>query len=557
MQTSPTRLALAAAAGLVPGILGGFLLTPDAAEVAALRRIERDSLNAAGAANSSVAEAARTAGAEGRGAEGRGAAGHGARPSTGNATPNTAAGVPTGAGSVPAASDATPAGSALRDELLALIASGRLEAKLAENPDALLDLLVRLEVQLGQPAQALALLEGQANVSLGTWEQLYSLCAATHPDIASIAMRRAFHQHLATLDAGGLPATFEHPASHHLECLLNVDPSAALEMLALLRARSLVSTPELLTFEARALARNGQTDRARDVLLALMEDPEQYWTGLSTLVALDPTTAEQMLRENVGHAEWGNYANQQLLTLLTGQGRRLEAMELFESALAGGKADSGLWWQMIQSLDAATLDAELDRWLALGPVDMDVQQTLANHFANIGATKRSLECFADLWEQSLAGGGWLPQIPIGVVKAHPADALALLDSAASKLPENDEMWGDVADMYWMAGENDLAVAAWKHAQQLDPNDGEWTNKLDQAANGGSPIWTGEESSALGDTSDLWPQPGPLSLFDQPGSGGLGYWGESNIPPGGSFLGDSVQFDASGIYGLGYVEISDH
>jgi hypothetical protein len=109
----------------------------------------------------------------------------------------------------------------------------------------------------------------------------------------------------------------------------------------------------------------------------------------------------------------------------------------------------------------------------------------------------------------------------------------------------------------MAGENDLAVAAWKHAQQLDPNDGEWTNKLDQAANGGSPIWTGEESSALGDTGDLWPQPGPLSLFDQPGSGGLGYWGESNIPPGGSFLGDSVQFDASGIYGLGYVEISDH
>jgi tetratricopeptide (TPR) repeat protein len=546
MPSSSSRLALAAAAGLLPGVLGGFFLTPDPTEVAALRRVEQGGTGRASSPSS--AQGGSTAGAA-NGETRAPASTVGGAPRGTPAPTNTAA-------NGPAAADEA-AGSALRDELLALIASGRLEGKLAENPDALLDLLVRLEVQMGRPGEALALLERQENVSMATWEQLFHLCGLANPDIGAIAMRHAFDLHLASLDASGLPTLFEHPATQHLEFMLNVDPTAALEMLALLRARGMASTAETLTLEARALAKNGQVDRARDVLLALMEDPEQYWTGLSTLTTLDPTTAEEKLRENLQHPEWGAYANSQLVALLTGQGRRLEALEAFEGALAAGTADSSLWYQVIQSLDAATLELELDRWLAMGPVDFDVQQTLANHFAAIGATKRSLESFAALWEQSFQQGGWLPQIPLEVLKAHPSDALALLDSAASKLPENDEMWGDVADMYWMAGEHDLAVAAWEHAKQLDPNDGEWTNKLDQASSGGSPVWTGEQTSALGDTSDLWPQDTPLSLFEQLGYGGMGYWDSSGMAfeSVNTFGGAGISIDA-GLQSLGYVDFSN-
>ena len=43
--------------------------------------------------------------------------------------------------------------------------------------------------------------------------------------------------------------------------------------------------------------------------------------------------------------------------------------------------------------------------------------------------------------------------------------------------ENDELWGDMGDAYWRAGRRDDAHQAWLHARMLDPDDGEWSSKL--------------------------------------------------------------------------------
>ena len=50
---------------------------------------------------------------------------------------------------------------------------------------------------------------------------------------------------------------------------------------------------------------------------------------------------------------------------------------------------------------------------------------------------------------------------------------------ACKADQDDEVWGDLADEYWRAGEHELAKQAWQRAHGMDPGDGEWTVEFDR------------------------------------------------------------------------------
>jgi tetratricopeptide (TPR) repeat protein len=293
-------------------------------------------------------------------------------------------------------------------------------------------------------------------------------------------------------------------------------------------------------------------DRARDMLEELVADPEQFASALSHLATVDPRAAEVHLRAALA-GEWSGWARGQLLGLLVGQGRTLESLEIFEQSLAAGLADSSTWWQMLTSLPRTTIDAELERWLALGPQNVDALNSIANFYTGQGDTQRALDMFEQMWSTALEQGAYLPQLPYDLIKAQPGGALALLDQAQGSLPENDEMWGDLADAYWQAGEEELAVAAWQHAKELDPDDGEWTGKLATAANGGVPVWMGEQAGPLGDTTDLWSQPPPLNLFDGYAPVGLGYWeGDLEVEFGGIPLLGGTSDVAGNLVQVGYV-----
>jgi tetratricopeptide (TPR) repeat protein len=44
-------------------------------------------------------------------------------------------------------------------------------------------------------------------------------------------------------------------------------------------------------------------------------------------------------------------------------------------------------------------------------------------------------------------------------------------------PENDELWGDLGDLYAAAGDRETALHHYRYAMSLDPDDGEWQRKV--------------------------------------------------------------------------------
>lgn len=497
------RIALAATAGLLPGLVVGFLAAPEDplatrsdSATSQLNRIEEPAVANEEEAQEQVAGTRRTTDEVER--------------------------VP-GSRLSDANSDRT-AEWTLVDELKALLASGRIETMAGQDQQNLRALLVRLHVQLGDAPGALALIESfeglDSEQRIGLYDQLLNLASADYPEIAALAAERAMRVYIEGLD-GTTPPTFSYPYDHYLTQLRTLDPHRSLELLAELRALGMEDGITLTLFEIEALAAAGRTGQALALAQALIDDPETLMQGLDALAKVDPVQGEAELRKQLEgpHANW---ARTKLISMLTGQGRPLEAIEMFEGALANGTADAFMWSQLLNGVPRKFVDAMLDDWLAAGDADFGALQSIANYYQSQGDTWATLDAYEQLWAKALESGAWLQQLPWEVIKAHPTEALALLDMAAGQVGDNDEMWGDLADTYWQAGATNEAIAAWETAMNLDPNDSEWTNKLDAAANGQSPIWI-QPDSQLGDVADLYPQD---VEFDILGGGSNGFPGQS-------------------------------
>lgn len=503
-STSPAlRLAVAAAVGLLPGVALGFLGAPDGST--APGSIE-------GSSNDGVEE-------------------------TADATTRTPVTAPTS--SVPVTESTDPIGRALveaieddldpevartlLDELHELLASGRIERSLSER-GGLHDLLVRLYVAAGEAERALAMIDGIEDTAerMRLYDVLIAQALVSAPEVVADAADRALRLHLSGF-TGDAVVGFEYPVSHLMNTLATIDPSRALDLLALLRSSGMEDNTTVTFYEVRLLAAAGLLDNARQIATSMLEDPQLFTQGIEALMQCDVQLAEQELR-NALEGNNGAWARQRLLGMLAEQGRTSEAIVLFEDALAAGLADESSWNALLYGLPKNMVDAHVDAWLAMvEDPSIATLQSVANYYAGQGDTWSTLEAYKDLWAKALESGSWLQQLPYDVVQAHPSEVLALLDSAIASDPSSDEVWGDLADAYWQAGAEAEAVAAWEKAHEMDPGDSEWTGKLDKAENGQDPIWVPEDLG-LGDTSDLYPQSSPLHVYDSANPWGWGHGG---------------------------------
>ena len=51
---------------------------------------------------------------------------------------------------------------------------------------------------------------------------------------------------------------------------------------------------------------------------------------------------------------------------------------------------------------------------------------------------------------------------------------------------NDELWGDLGDLYWTLGLHQDAQRCWERASLIDPGDGEWSGNLGAIFDGSDP-----------------------------------------------------------------------
>jgi tetratricopeptide (TPR) repeat protein len=66
---------------------------------------------------------------------------------------------------------------------------------------------------------------------------------------------------------------------------------------------------------------------------------------------------------------------------------------------------------------------------------------------------------------------------VALHELQPRNRVGRLERKALRDPTNDELWGDVADELVMAGEIDKALRYYVHALRIDPTDEEWISKV--------------------------------------------------------------------------------
>ena len=218
---------------------------------------------------------------------------------------------------------------------------------------------------------------------------------------------------------------------------------------------------------------------------------------------------------------------QQLLSLMIGQGRTEEALELLEGALENDADNiADLLGSALREMPAEVIAEHLDDWIArANSNDPVLWNTVAQHLLSAGDLAGATEHFTQGWERSVnANANYLNSLPAELLEHDPGAVLQTLDRLRDVAGDRDEVWGDIADHYWRLGQTELARDAWARASEIDPSDGEWSGKLskyDQGVNpvGGSKTPAGFSDAGENQSTEKPPHANPFYNANPFGGGG--------------------------------------
>ena len=188
-----------------------------------------------------------------------------------------------------------------------------------------------------------------------------------------------------------------------------------------------------------------------DVLRSMdrIEDAcEQYRNAL----ALDPTDSEW--RDNVAQCEGG------VMTRVP-EGHEGESSHLLSTIESDNEQDP------------AVEIASLERLLESEPDNDEYLGRLGMLLASQGSLERGTELLKRAMQIDPTDMSW-PRL-FSALTGQPR--LDLLQEMVLLHPENDELHGDLGDMFVDLGRQDEAATAYKEATRLDPEDQEWKDKL--------------------------------------------------------------------------------
>jgi cytochrome c-type biogenesis protein CcmH/NrfG len=126
-------------------------------------------------------------------------------------------------------------------------------------------------------------------------------------------------------------------------------------------------------------------------------------------------------------------------------------------------------------------------------LEVDPQAALPRLLAAVAANPQNDELWGDLGDARHATGdragareAWERAASIEpgdnewqrkLAELDPARALADLEARTRESARDDEAWGELGNAYLALGRRAEALATYRHALELDPDDGEWPGKI--------------------------------------------------------------------------------
>ncbi|MEZ5978557.1 MAG: hypothetical protein R3F34_10095 [Planctomycetota bacterium] len=375
--------------------------------------------------------------------------------------------------------DALVAEHPLLGELSKVLGSDALVAAVAADEEEAARFLMHLYLGMGDLDAALDLAR-RTSPSPGTWSQLaQSLDGAGRDQEAADAF-------LAAIDGAGRFAWVE-PMAGWARRLAELDPERGLALLRDKAGAVGSDSSDMRLSIAKSLAATGSSDEAREALLELVAENGQLSEALDELAKLDPELAEAKLREKLatGRFEW---LHGQLARLLFSNGDREGALAAIDAGFTGNPDQaSELLMIALQNGGDGIDDARLHGWIESSGGDSYLLAQVGESLLQNGQDERALSYFEETWTKQSTKDGYLSYLPDALIEKNPDAVRGMLEQAWNSAGDRDEVWGDIADHYWRIGEKALAEEAWRRANQLDPNDGEWTGKIAQLEKGENPI----------------------------------------------------------------------
>jgi tetratricopeptide (TPR) repeat protein len=355
----------------------------------------------------------------------------------------------------------------LREELAAFLKSGRFEELLVESEEDLGRFLVYQYLQANDPRRAMALLERFPAEEADLYGSVAEGLLESGDRAGAAAM------FLEAIERDPLDVNWIGQMRH-------IDPAAALAALdAQIASAELGDDPLVAAQRASLLAAVGRPEEAKALLAdVLSKGVADEWT-LQTLVEVDPEWAERELRARL-ETDAGNACAVRLADLLAKTGRGEEGATMMESLLESdpGNTDALQW------LLSVAPERAFER-VQSGAVEGVDPWILSQAGARLEAQGRESEA-VDLWlraaQQDLSDGGAIE----GLLRRAPEQLWEHCRTITADT-RDDELLGDVADLYWQQGRHDEALDLWRRARRLDPGDGEWREKLRAAGRGQDPL----------------------------------------------------------------------
>jgi tetratricopeptide (TPR) repeat protein len=267
--------------------------------------------------------------------------------------------------------------------------------------------------------------------------------------------------------------------------LAQLDPEAAIVSIeAALAGAAAIDRDEARTSLAELYAATGNSAEARRLVEQTLLAAPDHERSIDLLLALDPFAGEARYRVLAADREQGRRWNRRLALLFVDQGRADEAADLLETRLRAVPDDKLLRGTFISIAPLRGYDYLLAT-LPIG-ADDDNAHDLWGHAGDelfeLGERERALEA----WRRAVLAvedpDTWSDHLD----EHFPEHTVPVLEERARLRPE-PESFGSLADAYWRAGRGDDALAAWRHAAALDPDEDEWAWKLAAAGRSADPL----------------------------------------------------------------------